>query len=399
MATLIALFPFADLGVGALVMTRVAESACPHADLQLRATLVTTFRVMATSSLLLVGAAGILLFTDAWPSLLGSALSEVIHLERVASLVLVLFAIGLPFSIGFRVLIGLEKNHWASVITVSVSLVSLTATLLVYAFGLSPALYAVGPVLGALAANVLSFVLATRFSGIRLGKILLRSPFLRQHRGTQVRFAAIPMLVITISTPVALQLDRIVLSHRSSLDELAVYAVAIQLYSPLWNVLTTAGSALWPIFTRARHTEAGSSSVWFASLCGFFAAGLVMGFGYFLVAPSLGDFVSGSAVRLGSTAVAAFALLLAVQTASVPNYMLLTHKSALRLMASLVAIAASVNVGLSWWWAHPLGAAGPVLASVVTVAFIILIPSSVYARRTTRLGGGASWKGAALSES
>ncbi len=70
--------------------------------------------------------------------------------------------------------------------------------------------------------------------------------------GERVFDTAWPMLVQMIALPLAMQSNRLILSHVSSVDELATYSLASQMYNPIFSVSIAASMALWPVFARAR---------------------------------------------------------------------------------------------------------------------------------------------------
>ena len=71
-------------------------------------------------------------------------------------------------------------------------------------------------------------------------------------QGERVFDTAWPMLIQMIALPLAMQSNRLILSHVSSVDELATYSLASQMFNPIFSVSIAASMALWPVFARAR---------------------------------------------------------------------------------------------------------------------------------------------------
>ena len=83
------------------------------------------------------------------------------------------------------------------------------------------------------------------------------------------------MFVIAMALPLALQTDRIVLSHRSTLDQVAVYSLVALLYAPFWAVISSMGMSLWPWFAGMRARGARSTTVLLKAVGLFSAMGAV----------------------------------------------------------------------------------------------------------------------------
>jgi hypothetical protein len=73
-----------------------------------------------------------------------------------------------------------------------------------------------------------------------------------------------------------------------------------------------------------------------------------------------------------------------VQGLKYPLGVYLTDAAGLRYQALMIAGMLPVKVGLSWALAGRMGAAGPVLASIVCVACFELLANAWYVRRTLR---------------
>ena len=63
---------------------------------------------------------------------------------------------------------------------------------------------------------------------------------------------AMPMVAMTAGGAVVYQSGRLVLSHTSTLQQVAVYSALWTFFQPLLSVVVTAGLALWPRFAAAR---------------------------------------------------------------------------------------------------------------------------------------------------
>jgi len=116
-------------------------------------------------------------------------------------------------------------------------------------------------------------------------------------------------------------------------------------------------------------------------LGGFFVAGGVVGGSLVVALPVIVDVLSRGTVVAPSLLAAAFAGLIVVQAAHLPSAMLLTSPPLLRFQAACVVTMLAINVPLSWVLAGAIGAAGPVIGSVVAIGLAQLLPGLLKARR------------------
>lgn len=373
-----ALLPFADLGLGAAVVNAVAHSDSPRDDDYVNRVLLTSLRGLAASSVVIIIAAVAIGAIGAWTFALGVP-GETPHLNTAVVGSLVLFALGLPFSLGQRVLLGAGRTSSMVVLqSLSAPLAFVLTWSIVEAGGDFRYLVWAAPAAGFTVA-VLAALVSSRFTGVGVARLLKRIPRWNRYPGSSVRRTAAPMFVIALGLPIALQTDRLVLSHRSSLLNLAGYALAFQLFAPLWTVLATAGTAMWPMFAgrrkRGEHPQ-------LAHAVGFLLVMAGLGAVVLLVAGPFGaHLLGGGKIAVSRSLLACFALLLAVQAIQLPMGMFLTTERGLRFQAVCVCMMVPVSVGLGWWLAVPLGAKGPVLASVAAVAVCQILPGVYWIRR------------------
>jgi O-antigen/teichoic acid export membrane protein len=372
--SLSALLPFADLGVGAAVVNAVAQSSNASTDAHVARVVLTSLRGLLASAAVIATVSVGMGLAGVWAAVLGVPPGTT-GIEGAVVGSLVLFALGLPVSVGQRVLLGAGRT------TTMVLLQSLGAPLtlaitwcVVSANGGLMYLAWCGPS-AVIVVALATTVAADRLTGIRIWPLYARITRAARFPGASVRKTSIPMVVVTLGIPLALQTDRIVLAHRSTLRNLAEYAVAYQMYVPLWSVLATAGTALWPIFARRRQR---SESPGLISAQTLLVGMAVLGFAALLVAGPLGaQLLTDGKVDVGLPLLFCFGLLLTVQAAQLPLGMFLMTESGLRFQAVCVCAMVPVSVGIAWWLAGPLGTVGPVVASVVAVAGCQFLPGLI----------------------
>lgn len=361
-----ALLPFADLGMSAAIMNAVGGSADPRRDPHVRRVLITSIRVLICSGTAIVLAALLISLLGLWPWLLGDGLLPGSG-PVAAALCVVLIGVTLPVAFGQRVLTGLHKNHVMIALNALQSPIVLGVLLLSVATGLSWG-GNLAPVMAYAATLLLSLVavlFAARWIRPQVGSALRAVPRVRTVRGTKVSDVAWPMLIQAVALPVAMQSDRLVLSHVSGAGDLATYNLSAQMFLPVWQVITSAGAALWPIFARARARRASHEQSPLPIAAGFAgAAGLacvVIG----LVSPWLARIASDGEITVPLSMIVAFTVYLVCQGVQYPLGTFLTDAEGLRYQAALIVMMVPCNLALSIVLAEHFGAPGPVIGSAV----------------------------------
>jgi O-antigen/teichoic acid export membrane protein len=378
------LIPFADLGMAAAVMNAISGADDPAHDLRVRRVLTTAVRVLVCSAgVILLITAGITV-AGWWPRLIGDGLLP--HGGPAAALCAAMIGISMPAGLGQRIWTGLGRNHVAIVLfglQTPVVLVCLVAIVSLHAGGGS--YLPVIPYIVTLALAVGSTYWAGNQIGPAFWGALRDAPRVRSVRGGKVFDTAWPMLIQLIALPIAMQTDRLILSHVSDLKNLAEYNLASQLYLPVYYVLSAAGVSLWPIFARARAgvSRSGVAPLRMSLAFGGAAAGICALVS--LLSPCLTQAASGGRIKVGVALMLSFSILMVFQATKYPLGMYMTDARGLRYQAvMIVLVLLPINLGLSWYLAIRIGAAGPVIGSAVGVFLSQVAANWVYVRRELR---------------
>jgi O-antigen/teichoic acid export membrane protein len=377
-----ALLPFTDLGMSAAVTNAVAASPDPTRDDAVRRTLLTAMRVLLVSAAVLTSLTGLVSLLGLWPTLLGDGLLPDSG-PAAAAACLLLIALGIPVGIGQRMLVGLGRNHAAILVLGVQTPVVLTVLALLVASGTRAGhVFPVVPYAVTLFLTGICTWLAARRVRPVLAEAIRLVPRVRRERGAPVFHVAWPMLVQMVAVPLAMQSDRLLLSHLRPAAELAEYSLAAQMFIPIWALVNSAGLALWPVFARARAEGTASSP--FAMAWAFAGAAAVLAAAVAVLSPWLAELASGGAVRLSGLLVPAFVVLMVLQAAKYPLGIYLTDARGLRFQAAMIAVMLPVNVGLSWVLTERIGPAGPVIGSIVGVLLFEVVANTLYVRRRLR---------------
>lgn len=369
----LALIPFADLGVGAAVTNAVAGSPNAATDDHVSRTVLSSMRLLAASATAIAAIALTGTAAGLWSPLLGAEPRDGATIDVGILAALCLFAASLPFGVGQRVLLGSGRQPTAVAVSVAAPATAFMVVMLARMVDASLLVFMVAQPLAFFMTAVLGAYVAQRRTGVLVLLALRRVPQLRRHRGVAIAHTARPMLVIMIGLPLALQTHRYVVAHLEDTAALAAYALAAQFYAPLWSVVATAGASLWPHFVKLQGT-AGSTRAWRASTTALAGAAVALGAGLVAAAGPVSVLLSGGRVTVGAGLAASFALLLVVQAAHYPAGMALTRPHELRFQARCVVAMALVTLPLSLLLTTVLGAAGPVVASAAAIAVTQLAP-------------------------
>lgn len=376
LAALPALLPFADLGIAAVVINAVAGSDKPASDRLVRSTIVTAFRILLCSAAAIVGVGLAISLLGWWPAILGGALLPDGG-SLAAFLCLGTFALVLPLTVGSRVLVGLGRTstQTASQAVVAPAMFLGLATLVALSAPAGSFLAVLSYIANGLA-SLICLLVAARLIRPQIGKALREVPFPRRYPGVPAMGVAWPMLVQMVALPIAMQTDRLLLSHLTTGTELAQYNLASQLFGLVVQTIAAAGVALWPIYARARSESRIESpmkpTMW------FLAGGLGLGLLLAALSPLLTHFIAGDRFTLDPWLVGGFVVFVALQAAKYPAGMYMTDKRGLTFQVWPILASVPLNLVLSWWLIGVIGAGGPIIGSAISVLVCQVLPNLWY---------------------
>lgn len=379
LASMSSLVPFADLGMSAAIINTVASAGTPQSDDNVRRTLVSALRVLFVSGAALIAIGALFTLLGLWPDLLGEGLNPSGG-STAAFLCVMIFGLTLPMGVGQRVLTGLGKNH------VQIRAQALVAPAFLVAVGIFVALQLPAGnylAVASYAANallaVVSLYLAAKLLRPQLRSALSAVPKLRTVRGVSVMNVAWPMLAQMLALPIAMQTDRLLLSHLTGTTELSQYNLASQLFGMIIQTISAAGVALWPVFAKAR-SDANVRSP-YTLTAGFFGGGLFLAAVLALLSPWLTGIVSDGRIDLDAWLVWGFVAFVGAQAAKYPLGMYMTDLRGLRFQVLPIFILVPVNLGLSWMLIGVVGPGGPIMGSAIAVTLCQVLPNLWYVRR------------------
>jgi hypothetical protein len=377
--TLSLLIPFADLGIGAVVISACSRPGRLTEDGPAVATVQRGLRTLTVVAAVLILTSLVVMATDSWGFLIGTTTSPA---DRIAITVAAcLIALGIPAGIGIRIIIGLNMNPLAVLLTIANAVFALMITLTLKSIGMAGIWYAISGAGGALAGNCVATALALRMSG------LTWSAFARpgvEHARSKLLQGSLWMFVLTIGLPLGLQSHRLILSHVSTPGELSRYALMAQIFAVVWMVFDTAGMALWPVFVKRRSNIVASTQLWLRSVAAFGVLSAVAGAGIVALGPWATSVLSGGHLGATRALAVAFAVMLFVECIHLPGGIMLTMPREARWQSFCVTVMGVTTVLLGIWWGGKWGSTGVVAACAVALLAAQVIPDFVWIPRLLR---------------
>jgi O-antigen/teichoic acid export membrane protein len=378
-ATITLLFPFADLGIGATVLSASAQLSGTSRDPNAVNVIRRSYRVLCGVAGGLVLVALCIMALDGWVALVGfSSGADDRWAITVAACV---FAFTIPGGLGVRILIGIDRNPLATLVLMSCPLFALGLTLLLYALGANGIWYAMSSLGGLLIGQILGTVLALRLSGLGWSAFARVSP-----SGTRPSLLAGSMwlFIVGLGLPVGLQTSRVILAHLSTPAELSDYALMAQFYVIFWQVLSTAGLAYWPIFVKRRAAAEETVRMWWQLTGAFAGIATMVAACMLLFGPWAALTLSGGRIDVSATLALAFGALMVGQAMHLPASVLLTRPNEARWQALWTPAMAVLSIGLGCAVAGQFGAVGVVLASALGIFAAQVLPDLLWVPRLVR---------------
>lgn len=374
LASLPSLLPFASLGMAAVVMNAVAEADDPRDDAGMNRTLTTALRYLVVSALVIIAIGLVPTLLGAWPTLLGKGLLPGGGMTTFWCLAV--FAVTLPMTIFPRMVIALGRPQ-AQVLSQIVVAPFMLASISFLALTHLPAGNAIAVL--TYVANALSaaicMVLAWRLVGPRFRTILTDVPRTRAVPNADIMGLAWPQLLQMMALPLAMQTDRLLLSHLTDDDALAQYNMASQFFQMVVQTITAAGVSLWPLYAKARN-EGRIMKPWKTTWI-FTGIGVAAGGALALVIPFVSRWLSDGQIHLSWWLIGGFVAYVASQAANYPLGMYMTDEKGLKFQVLPIVIMVPINLAISWWLTLRIGAGGPILGSAIS-AFLCQVVTNVY---------------------
>jgi O-antigen/teichoic acid export membrane protein len=365
------LMVFLDFGTSAHVLEESGRYSA-HKDLDgLGRALGRACRTIIIGNVAVFLAAVVLAVSGAWGNILGFP-----DQSGDAGLAVVMtFGINIlarPLSLATPLAAGLGRPALATFCQPLASVVSLGAAAACVAFSAPLPFVTTTPVLGQLIAALPPLFISLRAApGLLAASI--RAVAESSGTGSAMRRLAVPMLVIEVVAPLNYQLDRIILSHTSTVQAVAAYALAAQLSANAQSIAASTLPALWAQFARIRATSGIHVVLRDARryVRTIWPIVTVLGVAFCALSWVAAPIISAGEIHLSWSLCAVLGAALPLAAIEMILGVALSGPSTLRMTAAITVLTTGVNVGLSVFLAARYGAVGPAAASVLALVLQI----------------------------
>jgi O-antigen/teichoic acid export membrane protein len=378
-ATIALLFPFADLGIGATVLSASAQLSGPSRDPTAADVIRRAYRVLFAVAGLLIVPALCVMALDGWAVVVGfSSGPDDRWAITVAACV---FALTIPAGLGVRILIGIDRNPLATLVLMSCPAFGLGLTVLLYMSAAGGIWYAVSALGGLLIGQAVGTVLALRLSGLGWSAFARVSP---SRTGPGLLAGSMWLFIVGVGLPAGLQTGRVLLAHLSTPAQLSQYALMAQIYAVCWQVLSTAGLAYWPIFVKRRAAAEETVRMWWRLTWALAAIAVIATVCMVATSPWAATVLSGGRIDVSPWLALAFGAVLVGQVIHLPAFVLLTRPNEARWQALWTLAMAALSISLGCAAAARFGAVGVVYAAALAIFAAQVLPDLLWVRRLVR---------------
>jgi O-antigen/teichoic acid export membrane protein len=378
-ATITLVFPFADLGIGATVLSASAMLAGGNRDQNAVDVIRRAYRVLFGVAGALIAVALCVMALDGWSALVGFSSGPD---DRWAiTLAACVFALTIPAGLGARILVGIDRNPLATLVLMSCPAFGLGLTVFLYAIDASGIWYAIPALGGLLIGQTVGTVLALRLSGLGWSALSRVSP---SRTGSRLLAGSMWLFLVGVGLPIGSQAGRLLLAHLSTPAELSRYALTAQIYAIGWQVLSTAALAYWPIFVKRREATDMTVRMWWRLTGVFGVVGAVGALCLVLLGPWAATVLSGGQIDVSVWLALAFGAVLFGQALHLPALVLLTKPDEARWQALWALAMAVISIGLGCAAATRFGAVGVACASALAIFAAQVLPDLLWVPRLVR---------------
>jgi O-antigen/teichoic acid export membrane protein len=378
-ATMTLLFPFADLGIGATVISASAQLTGPSRTQNAADIIRRAYRVLFAVAGALIAAALFVMAIDGWVTLVGFASgSEDRWAITVAACV---FALTIPTGLGVRILIGIDRNPLATLVFMSCPAFALVLTGMLYLTGASEIWYAVPGLGGVLIGQTVGTALALRLTGLGWSAFDGVTSALA---GRRLLAGSMWLFVVGVGLPAGTQTGRVVLAHLSTPAELSRYALMAQIYAVCWQVLTTVGFAYWPVFVKRRAATEATVRMWWRLTGALAGVAVIATMCMVSIGPWAAAVLSGGRINISAGLALAFGVMLIGQAIHLPTFVLLTRPDEARWQALWTVAMAALSIGAGCAVAGRWGAVGVAYAAAFSVLAAQVLPDLLWVPKLVR---------------
>ena len=366
-ATLAALVPFADLGLGLAITNLTVRAVETRSGGSLRLSVSVVTWVLAAMGLLGVGITVVLSIAGAWSTILGPASNILGDPDRYMPWYAVLASVWLLSGPGFRLLVGLRRTNTVVFLQALGPVIAATATWVAVLGGAPLLAFAFFPLGGSIIAGSIAWILSARRLGAGMRSLVAPTRIRRSRRRTILR-VGIGGMWFSVGGLLLFAVDRMLLSHLAGAEALAAYAVAVPLFSAAQSGLGSIGAYLWPQYTTLRLRGLLTRRRILRDWVLLSVAGVAVASALWVLFP-LYAAITGQ-TEMPVSLVASFSLLILLQSVTLTLTSAFTNETEIRVQGLALFGAFLAKVALSLLFVPQWGAAGVVLSTALAVLLI-----------------------------
>lgn len=378
-----------DLGIGNGLLQRVSAAMGRDDRDEARASVSTALAFLGALGLIVAGVGLVLGSIAPWAAVFNVSSNEAAaEAGPLATVVIVLFAAGLPLSVAGTVQSALQSGYVAALWSGVGSLASLGALVVAIAAGAQLPVLAAALMGAGLLAALANLVVLTRRQRPWL------SPRLRdvsRSTGSALLRTGGVFLVLQLAGLIGYQVDNIVIAQLRGSAEVQQYAIPFRMFAVAPALVGVALMPLWPAYREALARGDRAWVLHTLKRSAIFAAAVDVPVAIVLAVagPAILAAWVGAAVTPTPLLLAGLALWCAMNSINAPLAMLLNGADAIRFQAACATAMAIANVILSVLLVQHIGVAGAVVGTIVSQAVCILLPCALYVPRLiARIRGG-----------
>jgi O-antigen/teichoic acid export membrane protein len=363
-STLIAVIPFADLGLGtALTNLTVAHKQGASTD-PIRPAIIATVGILTAVGILIVTGSSIAAFQGHLDLAPLQQLGDPRNYVPVVSSAIAFWLLGGP---AYRILYGLKRSSTVLLLQGSTSVIALGTTLLIVRAGGPPWLLAVAPI----ASSAVAGSVAWRLALVGLRNDMAdgwRWPGAPQLKRLLAQGSSGALLLLGAS--MLLQTDRLLVANFGTVEQLAALAVVLPPFAAGQSLLSAAGSFLWPHYSELRlkneqHLDTLRRHMAIASLFG-----LLMAVAMTALFPIYLKLVGFQEVPV--QLILALSGLITLQAVGLVPSSTLTDASSLRAQGVVSLVSGISKIAIAVALIPILGATGAIIATALVVGLFQL---------------------------
>jgi O-antigen/teichoic acid export membrane protein len=376
----VAMFSFADLGVGNGLLSVLADAVGRNDRDRARAAVASALAMSGAIAVILMGGAGLAYPIVNWAGLFNVHSPAAVQEAGPALLmVLVCFAVNLPLGVVARVENGLQNGFVQNLWAAGGSLCSLAGLLVAIAAraGLPPLVVAVsaGPLISALGNGVQLF---GKQSWLRPSIVTCEMTMMRRLFKTGLLF-----FVIQAGMAVAYQTDNLVIAHILGAEAVPAYAIPARMFMIVAGFLSIVMGPLWPAYTDA---IASGDRDWVnrafrRSCAGSLAATLPTALTLVVFGNTILRTWVGPNLQAPLWLLVLFGIRCLMASYLYPAVMLLNGLGEIKFQALTMAAMALSNIVISVLLVLRIGILGAIAGTVIAETIFLIVPLSCRVRR------------------